>query len=120
MDKQITIDGKEVKFRATARTPRLYRLWIGRDMIQDMNNLAKNFAKVQKENEDDESLLSIADLTIFENASWVMAKHADPQIENSPDEWLDTFGMFDIYKVLPEVLQLWNLNNQTTSHPKKK
>ena len=39
MDKIILIDGKEVGFRASALTPRLYRHKIGRDMIRDLNQL---------------------------------------------------------------------------------
>ena len=41
MEKTIVIDGKEVKFKATANTPRLYRLKFRRDMIQDMAKLAE-------------------------------------------------------------------------------
>ena len=42
MEKRIQIDGKEVGFRASALTPRLYRHKIGRDMIQDLNKLQKD------------------------------------------------------------------------------
>lgn len=43
------IDGKEVGFKATALTPRLYRHRIGRDMIQDLNRLRKAYKKYRKE-----------------------------------------------------------------------
>ena len=39
MDKVVKIDGKEVGFRATALTPRLYRHKIGRDIVQDIPEL---------------------------------------------------------------------------------
>lgn len=120
MDKIIVIDGKEVGFKATAKTPRLYRFWIGRDMIQDMNNLAKSFNKVRKKKEDEDVQLSIADLTIFENCAWVMAKQYDMSIADNPDDWLDEFEMFSVYQILPELLELWSINNLTTSTPKKK
>lgn len=117
MDKIIEIDGKEVKFRATARTPRLYRAIIGRDMIKDMNTLRKAFEGKQKNDED----LSVTDLQIFEDTAYIMARHANPDIEEkTADEWLDTFNMFSIYEVLPSILELWALNNQTTSVSKKK
>lgn len=45
MEKRIKIDGKEVGFRASALTPRLYRHKIGRDMIQDLNKLQKAYTK---------------------------------------------------------------------------
>lgn len=127
MDKIIKIDGKDVKFRATARTPRLYRGIIGRDMIQDMNKLSKAYNKAASvkpdatEKEKMEAQLSATDLEIFENAAYIMARHATPDdIPNNPDEWLDTFNMFSIYEVLPQLLELWALNNKTTSHSKKK
>lgn len=127
MDKIIKIDGKDVKFRATARTPRLYRGIIGRDMIQDMNKLSKAYNKAASvkpdatEEEKMEAQLSATDLEIFENAAYIMARHATPDdIPNNPDDWLDTFNMFSIYEILPQLLELWALNNKTTSHSKKK
>ena len=117
MDKIITIDGKEVKFRATARTPRLYRVLIGRDMIQDMNKLMKAYGRKKKGDDD----LDIVDLQIFEDVAYTMARHANPDIEEkTADEWLDTFQMFSIYEVLPHILELWALNTKQTSNPKKK
>lgn len=122
MDNTIEIDGREVKFRATARTPRLYRGIIGRDMIQDMNQLRKAYNEAAKAKEKGEDAqLSVVDLEIFENAAYIMARHATPDdIEPSPDEWLDGFNMFSIYKVLPELLKLWAMNEATTAIPKKK
>lgn len=127
MDKVITIDDKEVKFRATARTPRLYRVIVGRDMIVDMNQLSKAYkraaeaAKNGTEEDMRDAQLSIVDLQIFEDVAFVMAKHATPEMPYAnADEWLDTFGMFSIYEIMPALLELWNLNNKTTATPKKK
>lgn len=117
MDKIVEIDGKDVKFRATARTPRLYRVLIGRDMIQDMNKLMKAYDR-KKKNDDD---LDIIDLQIFEDVAYTMARHADPDMaEKTADEWLDGFDMFSIYEVLPHILELWAINTKQTSTPKKK
>lgn len=126
MDRIIKIDDKDVKFRATARTPRLYRALIGRDMIVDMNKLSRAYKDVVKahkngtEEEMNDARLSVTDLQIFEDVSYIMAKQADPEIPSTPDEWLDGFNMFSIYEIMPTILELWNLNNQTTSVPKKK
>ena len=118
MDKIIVIDGKEVKFRATARTPRLYRAIIGRDMIVDMNKLQNKFKKVES---GEEKSLDITDLQIFEDTAYIMARHADPDMkEPTADEWLDTFSMFSIYEILPQIFELWALNTRQTSTPKKK
>lgn len=120
----INIDGKEVGFKASALTPRLYRAWLGKDMIADMNQLAKAYNKAIKKGmtpeEEEDAQLKVTDLEIFENCAWVMAKHYDNNIAPSPDEWLDSFSMFSIYEILPQLLDLWNFNNATTSSPKKK
>lgn len=126
MEKILNIDGKEVKMRASALIPRMYRFKFGRDIIRDMNSLRKAYKKIMDlpkdatEEEKEDAQLSVVDLTIFENVAFVMAKHADPSIPDTPDEWLDGFEMFSIYEVLPEILNLWSLSNATTSAPKKK
>ena len=58
-------------------------------------------------------------LEMFENIAYVMAKHADPNIPNSPEEWLDEFNAFSIYQVLPSIIELWGLNVQTDIQSKK-
>ena len=119
MDKTIKIDGKDVKFRATALTPRLYRGFFLRDMVRDMNKLRKAYNATDEERQ--EAQLSAMDLEIFENAAYIMARHATPDdIAKSPDEWLDGFNMFSIYEILPQLLELWALNEAQTSTPKKK
>ena len=125
MDKIISIDGKDVKFRATARTPRLYRGIIGRDMIRDMNQLRKAYNEAVKSAKSEEDKQHIGfesfDLEIFENVAYIMARHANPDtIEDNPDDWLDGFNMFSIWEILPELLQLWGVNEKTTSVAKKK
>jgi hypothetical protein len=127
MDRTIKIDGKDVKFRATALTPRLYRGFFLRDMVRDMNKLRKAYNKAASlgdkatDEEREEAQLSAMDLEIFENAAYIMARHATPDnIAPSPDEWLDGFNMFSIYEILPQLLELWALNEAQTSKPKKK
>lgn len=125
MDKVLNIAGKEVGLRATALTPRLYRHKIGRDIIQDMAKLQKAFAKatqISKDATDEEreaAQLSVMDLEIFENVAFIMARQYDQNIPDTVDAWLDQFETFSIYEIFPEILSLWNMNNKTTSKPKK-
>lgn len=125
MDTILTISGKEVGLRATALTPRLYRHKIGRDIIQDMAKLQKAFAKaaqLPKDATDEEreaAQLSVMDLEIFENVAFIMARQYDQNIPDNVDAWLDEFETFSIYEIFPEILALWNMNNKTTSKPKK-
>lgn len=126
MEKTIVVGEQEVKMRASALIPRLYRFKYGRDIIHDMNILKKAYRKVTDlpenatEEEKEDAQFSVLDLTLFENVAYIMAKHADPSQPDSPEEWLEQFDMFSIYQVLPEILALWNLSNATTSIPKKK
>ena len=126
MEKMVKIDGKEVGFRATALTPRIYRHKIGRDMFQDLNKLQAAYNKATQlpdeatDEERKKAQLSVLDLEIFENAAYVMAKQYDANLPNSPEEWLDGFETFSIYEILPDILELWQLNSATTAKPKKK
>lgn len=126
MEKIVTVGGQEVKMRASALIPRLYRFKFGRDMVQDMSQIRKAWKKVKDlpddatEEEQREAQLSVLDLTIFENVAYLFAKHADKNVPDTPEEWLDGFDMFSIYEVLPQIMDLWQVSGQTTSIPKKK
>lgn len=114
--KTVRIDGRDIVLKATARTPRLYRQLFGRDMIQDMAKLRDAYGRKQSEDVD----LSAVDLTMFENLAYTMAKQGDPSIPDSPDDWLDTFGMFSIYEIFPAMMDLWRGSMATVATPKKK
>ena len=117
MEKIIEIDGKQVKFRATAAIPRLYRIKFGRDIMQDMKELAAALEKSEKGEEN----IPPEFLEVFQNVAFLMARHATPDMEaTTVENWLDGFDTFSIYVVLPQLLELWRLNNQTLSNAKKK
>jgi len=116
MTRNIKIDEKEVAFKASAAIPRIYRLKFGRDIYRDLAALEKNVG----ENEEGKSNLDLVSLEMFENIAYVMAKHADPTIPNTPEEWLDEFNTFSIYQILPQLIDLWGLNVQTDAEAKKK
>lgn len=116
----IEIDGKEVKFKASAAVPRIYRIKFGRDLFVDLQKIAKSVDAKGKKNKKENSEIPIEDLTMFENVAYTMAKHADPK--NVPEDimdWLEQYETFSIYTVLPAILELWNLNEQTMSTAKK-
>ena len=114
--KTVTIAGKRVSFKASAAIPRLYRLKFGRDIFKDLISLKG----LVKDSEEGEASLSNADLEIFENVAYLMAKHADSTQPNNIDDWLDQFDMFAIYEVLPVILELWTANIATQVESKKK
>ena len=105
LTKTVNIDGKDVTFRASAAIPRIYRNKFHRDIYKDLHDLQKSI----DENDPENSALDSFSLELFEDISYIMAKHADPQgVPDTPDEWLDQFGTFSIYQVLPEIIELWN------------
>ena len=114
--KRIEIDGKEVAFKASAAIPRIYRLKFQRDIYKDLRSLEKSVGDGNEENSD----LDLFSLEMFENIAYIMAKHADGSIPDTPEEWLDGFNTFSIYQVLPELIELWGLNVQTEIQTKKK
>jgi|MGYP003330970198 hypothetical protein len=113
--KKIEIDGKQVPFKASAAIPRIYRIKFNRDIYKDLRSLEKAVGEGDEQN----SNLDLFSLEMFENIAYVMAKHADPNIANSPEEWLDEFNTFSIYQVLPSIIELWGLNVQTDIESKK-
>ena len=116
MTKKIQIDGKEVLFKASAAIPRIYRLKFHRDIYKDLRDLEKAVG----DSDEKESSLDLFSLEMFENIAYIMAKHAAPQdVPDTPEEWLDGFNTFSIYQVLPEIIELWGLNVQTTVEARK-
>lgn len=114
--KTVEIAGKEVTFKASAAIPRIYRISFNRDIFKDLMDLRG----AVRSSETGESTLSNADLEVFENVAYLMAKHADPTQPEDINDWLDQFDMFAIYEVLPVILDLWTQNINTQIESKKK
>ena len=87
--KNITIDGMEVPFKASAAVPRLYRLKF--HSLEVFENIAYIMAK----HADPEN------------------------VPDSPDDFLERFNTFSIYEILPQLIELWGLNTATQVESKK-
>ncbi len=117
MEKTINIDGKDIKFKATASTPRVYRQAFGRDIYLDMTTLYDELSKGET--------LSVEVLNTFENIAFCMAMQAEgvklqrEEVEAKMEEWLDGFDTFSIYQIVPQLMDLWRLNTEQTITPKK-
>lgn len=110
ISKFIEIDGRPVLFAASAATPRIYRALFGRDLFRDIAELGEKVSR----NDENASNIDMAALEKFQDIAYLMAKQADPEnVPNSPDEWLDGFGFFSIYQVLPQIIGLWSENIHT-------
>ena len=113
--KIIEIDGREVTFRASAAIPRLYRNQFHRDIYRDLNELQNSMNQSGEES----STLDTFSLELFENIAWLMAKNADKEAPDTPEEWLDDFSTFSIYEILPQIIDLWGLNVEQQVGSKK-
>lgn len=102
MEKTVLIDGREVKFKATAMTPFLFKEMTGSDLLA---------AKGDGDN------LETYELAV--SLAYVMAKQADPDIPEK-EEWLDSFSLFGFAQAIPQISSLWTNSMKTTSTPKKK
>lgn len=138
MTRTVTIDGREVKLRASASIPRLYRIKFRRDIMQDMVTIRKAMEKASgaateaasealEAGEDQRptgaespSCIPLECLEMFENVAYLMAKHADPSVPGTVEEWLDGFDTFSIYAVFPVISEMWEDNIKTMSVSAKK
>ena len=128
MERTVNIDGREVRLRASAAIPRMYRIRFRRDIIQDMSSIQRaisqareNVTKLNTDENDEVSSLPLDALTMFENIAYLLARHADPEaVPDSVDAWLDGFETFSIYQVMPDIQEMWEENLRTLNEPKKK
>lgn len=115
----IQIGDKAVEFKASAAIPRIYRIKFKRDVFKDLMKLEQAL-KTGKQEPGGHSTMGIDDLEMFENIAYTMAKHADSTIPDDIYDWLDCFDVFDIYIVLPKIIELWGDNIETEVEAKKK
>lgn len=114
MEKIVKIGEHEVKFRSSAALPHIYRRKFHRDIFVDMDTLLKGMKKTSN----GETQLDIDSLEMFENLAWCLAKHADPNVPDDVEVWLEQFETFDIYNILPELFNMWVNENVSTSKKK--
>ena len=111
MVRTITVDGKEVTFRASAAIPRMYRMKFRRDIMQDMREIDQATRGRS---------IPPRLLEAFENMAFLMAKHADPKgVPDTVEAWLDGFETFSIYEIFPIIAELWAVHMEPVAASKK-
>jgi len=110
----VTIGGRVLRVRATARTPFEYREFFFADLIDDMHRVCSGAAGAET-------------IEVIERFLWLCAKNAGERVhqELPVDEalpaWLDEFdNMYAMYKLLPEVIAMWQEETGISSTAKKK
>ena len=115
MEKILNIDGRQVKFKSTGASLLRYKMEFKRDALQDFYKLIDAVNADTNEIQDISSL----DLDVFYNLSWVLAKTGDPSI-GTTIEWLDTFDVFPVLDILPDIVELFLSCLTSTVESKKK
>lgn len=143
MEKTITIDGKEVRFKATASFPLLYKANFNADILTIIMPLLSEViggasGMVTEETFKNGSILltpetismaleGVYSLELIDvmNLLWTMAKCADDEIPE-PMKW---FGQFDEFPIVDIAIQVFPMLfssllskkklKGTTTHPKK-
>ena len=128
MERSVNIGGREIHLRMSALVPRLYRFHTGRDLISDMRRIEKSQKQAVEQleptadaDEQEAARMAATDMTIFEDLSYIMAKHAGEELPSTVEEWLaEMDGPTDFYRILPVALELWRLDQESTSTAIKK
>ncbi|CDN37983.1 hypothetical protein [Bacillus thuringiensis] len=120
MEKTITIDGKQVKLKATAATVKRYKAQFRRNLFADLMGLGAINALASSNGAEQPIDMSNIDLSnvdfeLIYDLTWLYAKTADPKISD-PMTWLDEFEEFPIEEIMPAVMELV----QVTMGAKKK
>ena len=100
MEKILTIDGRQVKFKSTGAFLLRYKAQFGRDALQDILRIQPaidNKGRIKN--------ISALDLEVLYDLAWTLAKTADPNIP-PPMEWLDEFSEFPLMDIVPELTDL--------------
>lgn len=114
MEKTLTIDGRQVRFKSNAATPIYYRTQFGTDYFGELMSLGEIAQAIQapldSDTEEDEIDINHIDFKkmanfnsqVFYQIVWVLAKTAD---KNTPPllDWLETFEEFEIFDVFSEL-----------------
>lgn len=135
MQKIINIDGRDVKFKASASFVYRYKQQFGKDLLTLVMPLIKSaidalniFYVMPSKETDMEALLSEVNISsaiekmelvdLF-NVIWVMAKTANKDIAD-PVEWYDEFDVFPVFDVARELMDIFLPSLFITEESKKK
>ena len=118
MEKTIKIGGIDVRMKATAMTSLLYSdKFVGKDGTPE--DLFAEMAKLTQAITAGKGFGN-ASYNVLPKVAYIMAKQADPTITDDVGEWLDQFGMMDIFNAMDQIVLLWDVNTAPTAKPKKK
>jgi flavorubredoxin len=84
-----------------------------------METVEKAILTARQENSE-ESGIPAETVELLEDIAYMMAKHADPEVPDTVEEWLEQFEVLSIYSIIPIIPDLWYANMKTNIKAKKK
>lgn len=130
MQKTINIDGRDVKFKASASIIYRYKQYFQKDLLEViMPFISVIYSGVAGDGvagDEEIDIQAIVDeakdnleLTDITNVIWIMAKTADREI-SEPADWYDEFDQFPLFDVASELVEILLPSMVTTEKSKKK
>lgn len=120
MIRTVMIDGTQLRMRASARVPFLYRSFFNRDIFADIQSLMD---RIQAKTLDDDAV------DVVERAAWVLTLNADPDAlaaarqadtQEAFTDWLDQFdNVLTFMQAAYPILDLWIENVAALAVAKK-
>ena len=101
MEKTLTIDGRQVRFKSTGAFLLRYKAQFQRDGLADIIRLLESFDGTGKKITN----YGTFDLEVFYNIAWTLAKTADKDIPG-PMDWLESFDEFPVVDILTELREM--------------
>jgi len=124
MEKTVTIDGKEIKLKTSGALPRIYRRLLRREIFEDVAKMSRvSVALADPERPDPSKEEQLEAGEIIEDLIFAMAKHADPALPESVEEWLAGFedeAALSDPEVTGAAVRLWLHETEQTSESRKK
>jgi hypothetical protein len=127
---EINVDGKMLAFKASGMTQITYdSLFRGRNFLNDIMSLRDIRSDIDAAGDDMTKVnISTDDLRVFANVCYTMRYQAMSSSEKkafrikypTAYDWLDDLDTFDIYTILPQVMDLWHLDSISTSKLEEK
>lgn len=127
---EINVGGKMLAFKASGMTQITYdSLFRGRNFLNDIMSLRDIRSDIDAAGDDMTKVnISTDDLRVFANVCYTMRYQAMSSSEKktfrikypTAYDWLDDLDTFDIYTILPQVMDLWNLDSISTSKLEEK
>jgi hypothetical protein len=127
---EINVDGKMLAFKASGMTQITYdSLFRGRNFLNDIMSLRDIRSDIDAAGDDMTKVnISTDDLRVFANVCYTMRYQAMSSSEKkafrikypTAYDWLDALNTFDIYTILPQVMDLWHLDSISTSKLEEK